>query len=86
MKSTGTPMTMEQQLREINEALLISSVRQHELTEQAQKAEAALRESNARFEAVFDASPVGMYLVDADLRIRQMSRTGSSSLRRHRRS
>jgi len=74
MKSTGEPTTMEQQLREMNEALLISSVRQHELTEQAQKAEAALRESNARFEAVFDASPVGMYLVDADLRIRQMSR------------
>ena len=74
MKSTGEPTTMEQQLREINEALLISSVRQHELTEQAQKAEAALRQSNARFEAVFDASPVGMYLVDADLRIRQMSR------------
>ncbi|MGZ8424702.1 MAG: hybrid sensor histidine kinase/response regulator [Candidatus Binatia bacterium] len=75
MKSTGTPMTMEQQLREMNEALLISSVRQHELTEQAQKAEAALRESNARFEALFDASPVGMYLVDADLRIRLTSRT-----------
>ena len=76
MTSTGPPPgnDMEQQLREINEALLISSVRQHELTEKAEKAEAALRESNARFEAVFDASPVGMYLVDADLRIRQMSR------------
>jgi PAS domain S-box-containing protein len=35
----------ERQLREINEALLISSVRQHELTEQAQKAEQALRQS-----------------------------------------
>jgi PAS domain S-box-containing protein len=75
MKSTGEPTTMQQQLREMNEALLISSVRQHELTEQAQKAEAALRESNARFEAVFDASPVGMYLVDADLRIRLVNRT-----------
>ena len=35
-------------LREMNDALLISSVRQHELTEQAQKAEAALRESEER--------------------------------------
>ena len=26
------------------------------------------------FEAVFNASPIGMYLVDAELRIRQMSR------------
>ena len=32
----------EQQLREMNEALLVSSVRQHELAEQAQKAEAGL--------------------------------------------
>jgi PAS domain S-box-containing protein len=66
---------VEQQLLEINEALLVSSVRQHELTEQAQKAEAALRESHARFEALFHASPVGMYLVDAELRIRLVSRT-----------
>jgi PAS domain S-box-containing protein len=40
--------TQEQQaqsLRDVNEGLLVSSVRQHELTEQAQHAEAALRES-----------------------------------------
>ncbi len=35
----------ERQLREINEALLVSSVRQHELTEQGQKIEQALRQS-----------------------------------------
>jgi hypothetical protein len=35
MTSTGPPMTIEQQLREMNEALLVSSVRQHELAEQA---------------------------------------------------
>ena len=40
----------ERQLREINEALLVSSVRQHELTEQAQKTEAALRESHAKLQ------------------------------------
>ena len=51
MKSTGKPMTMQQQLREMNEALLVSSVRQHELTEQAQKAEAALRETHAELQA-----------------------------------
>ena len=50
MKSTNAPMTSEQQLREMNEALLVSSVRQHELTEQAQKAEAALRESHAKLQ------------------------------------
>ena len=65
----------EQQMREVNEALLISSVHQHELTEWAQKAEAAIRESHARFEVLFDASPIGMYLVDAELRIQLVSRT-----------
>lgn len=41
---------------------------------QSNAAQAALRDSHARFEAVFDTSPVGMYLVDSDMRIRQMSR------------
>ena len=43
--TNSTPTTdssaFEQQLREMNERLLVSSVRQHELTEQALKAEAA---------------------------------------------
>ncbi len=82
---SGTPITrpppyqdhlaIELQLREMNEALLLSAVRQHELAEQAEKADALVRESNARFESLFDASPVGMYLVDAELRIRLVSRT-----------
>jgi two-component system CheB/CheR fusion protein len=38
------------------------------------RAEEAEREGHARFEELFDASPVGMYLVDADLRIRLVSR------------
>jgi PAS domain S-box-containing protein len=37
-----------QWLRDVNERLLVSSVRQHELTERAQEAEAALRESKER--------------------------------------
>jgi len=39
---------LERQLREMNEALLVSSVRQHELTAQAQHAEAALRQSETQ--------------------------------------
>ena len=38
------------------------------------RAEQALRESHTRFEALFNASLVGMYLVDAELRIRLVSR------------
>lgn len=38
------------------------------------RVEQALAESHARFVALFDASPVGMYLVDSELRIRQVSR------------
>ena len=36
LTSPGPPMTIEQQLREMNAALLVSSARQHELTELAQ--------------------------------------------------
>ena len=46
----------------------------YDITER-KRAEAALRDSQSRFEALFDASPVGMYLVDAELRIRLVSRT-----------
>jgi PAS domain S-box-containing protein len=35
----------------------------------------ALRESHARFEAVVNAAPIGIYLVDGDLRIRQVNPT-----------
>ena len=44
--------TLERQLRDVNEALLVSSVHQHELTELAQKAEAA----SARLAAIVDSS------------------------------
>ena len=46
----------ERQLREMNEALFISSVRQHELAEVAQKAEAALRESEVRYRTLVKAT------------------------------
>ena len=37
------------------------------------RAEEEVRLSHARFEAVLDAAPIGVYLVDADLRIRQVN-------------
>lgn len=43
----GSDDSFERDLRQVNEALLVSSVHQHELAEQAQKAEAALRKSEA---------------------------------------
>ena len=46
----------ERQLRDMNEALLVSSVRQHELTEQAQKAETALRESDERYRLILESA------------------------------
>ncbi len=43
-----------------------------EITER-KNSEEALIASHARFETLFDSSPVGMYMVDADLRLRNMS-------------
>jgi PAS domain S-box-containing protein len=43
-----------------------------EITER-KKSEEALFASHARFETLFDSSPVGMYMVDADFRLRNMS-------------
>ena len=45
-----------QSLRDVNERLLISSVRQHELTEQAQEAESALRESEEKLAGELSAT------------------------------
>jgi len=55
----------ERQLREVNEALLVSSVRQHELTEQAQKAEQAASESEARFRMLADNMSQFAWTADA---------------------
>ena len=60
-----------QRMREVNEALLVSSVRQHELTEKAEKAEAALVASEARFRALFDQGPIAAYSCDAVGRIQE---------------
>ena len=67
--NTGPPLTLEQQLREMNEALLLSSIRQHELTELAEQANAALREGERRFREMIDALPAAVYTTDADGRL-----------------
>jgi PAS domain S-box-containing protein len=70
--STGPPATrdraIEQQLREMNEALLVSSVRQHELAEQALKAEAAARETAGLLRAATDNASVGLVSLDRERR------------------
>jgi PAS domain S-box-containing protein len=57
-------ITTQKQLREMNDALLVSSVHQHELTEIAEKATAEARESEARYRALFDLGPVAVYACD----------------------
>ena len=74
MSNAGTPMTMEQQLREINEALLVSSVCQHELTDQVKTAEAALRQSEERYRTLFDLGPVAIYSCNASGTIQEFNR------------
>ncbi len=73
---SGTPTTrhpaheanpgFEQQLREMNKALLVSSLKQHELTEKAEKAERAAYESEARFRALVTASSDVVFRISAD--------------------
>jgi signal transduction histidine kinase len=63
-----------QELRDVNDALLVSSVRQHELTEQAQNTEIALRESEARYRMLFDLGPVAVYSCDVSGVIQDFNR------------
>jgi signal transduction histidine kinase len=51
-------------MRDVNEALLLSSLRQHELTEKAQNAEAALREIEERLRLAGAAAKVGTWRLD----------------------
>ena len=78
MRVESSPVTAErdsqQQLRDMNEALLVSSLRQHELTELAQQAEAASRESEARYRTLFDLGSVAVYSCDASGAIRDFNR------------
>jgi PAS domain S-box-containing protein len=69
----GADRAYERQLREMNAALLISSVHQHELLEQAEKADALVRESEQRFRTLFDLVPVAVYACDAAGVIKQFN-------------
>jgi PAS domain S-box-containing protein len=68
--NTGSPNGLangafDRQLREMNEALLVASVRQHELAEQAQRAEAAMRKSETRYRRLFESAKDGILTLDA---------------------
>ena len=54
-----------QALRNINEALLVSSVKQHELAEQAKHAETAMRNSETRYRRLFESANDGILILDA---------------------
>ena len=66
--SVAWDSAFEQQLREMNAALLRSSVHQHELREQAQNAEVALRLSETRYRRLFEAAEEGVILLDPHTR------------------
>ena len=71
----------------MNEALLLGAVRQHELTEAAEslnaqlqveiterkQAEERLRRNEALFSALTEQAPVGVYVVDGQLRLQQIN-------------
>ena len=50
----------------MNEALMIGSIRQHELTAEAEKAYKALAESEERFSVLYDALPVAVFVCNLD--------------------
>ncbi|MBC7896366.1 MAG: response regulator, partial [Cytophagaceae bacterium] len=55
---------------------LIARVTAHlQMARMRREATEALQESHARFEALFDAAPMGVYLVDSQLRLRHVNRS-----------
>lgn len=64
----------DRDLREMNEALLTSSVQQHELADKAQNAQLVARESQDRYRALFDLGPVAVYACDASGLIQDFNR------------
>jgi PAS domain S-box-containing protein len=55
---------LESELREMNEALLVSAVRQHELAEQAARADASVHDSEERYRALFDSIDEGFCIIE----------------------
>ncbi len=78
----------EENMRAMNEALLLGSLRQHELAEASElvniqlrteiaerrRVEATLRESEERFHALFELGPIGVYSCDASGMIQDFNR------------
>jgi PAS domain S-box-containing protein len=67
--TTGPPdpqadLAFQRQLRDMNEALLVSALKQHELAEQSEKANALVRESEERYRTLFGLVPVAVYSCD----------------------
>ncbi len=65
---------LQAKLLAMNEALMLGSVRQHELAEAAQKLNAQLRASEGLFSSLVEQAPFGMYVVDAQFRVQQVNR------------
>jgi len=55
---------LELRLRELNEALLVSAVRQQELAEQARDAQAATRESEGRYRTILTSIDEGFCIIE----------------------
>ncbi len=77
---TGPPSpdpdrAFERQLREMNEALLVASVHQHELTEQAQNAERALAKALAYGDDIIATLREPFLVLDHDLRVKTANRS-----------
>src|ERR1700678_951379 len=77
---TGPPplqpdRAFEEQLRAMNEALLVSSVKQHEMTEQAQKAEGALTKALAYGDDIIATLREPFLVLDHDLRVKTANRS-----------
>src|SRR5450432_3704691 len=64
-----------EQLRAMNEALLVSSVKQHELTEQTQKAERALAKALAYADDIIATLREPFLVLDQDLRVKTANRS-----------
>lgn len=77
-KDLDQQVKLGQEMRAMNDALLTSSIRQHELTENAQKAEALAHESKERYRALFDLGPVAVYACDASGRITDFNRRAAT--------
>jgi signal transduction histidine kinase/CheY-like chemotaxis protein len=74
----------ERELRDMNEALLVSSIHQQELTEQAQGAEAALRRSEAELRAYSEElARFNRAAVGRELRLIELKRELNELTRRH---